>query len=324
MIILVGAFLSGVYLLSDRSESVKETVFRVSHGLIMTAGLWIGCIIIVTWLWEKFPWQEYPIKHLLYEIVLILAYTIVFSSLIYLIEQNLFSYTTEINLVYDGFTTILITFFITAIHEAVFFYRQWKLHFSKSVKLQRDNIEANYEALRSQVNPHFLFNSLNSLTSMVDDNPQAVKYIANLSEFLRYLLKSNENELVALKDELAVVERYLELQGTRFGEALKVKFDIDAGQEFKNLPPLAVQMLVENCIKHNIISLDHPLSIKIYTEKDRLSVENNLNEKSGIISTKQGLKNIKDRYSLFTSLKPDIVKNDNIFKVTLPLLKIEE
>lgn len=324
LVILVAAFLSGIYLLADQPDSSQETIIRILHGFIMTAGLWIGCILIVSWLWRKYPWQEAPVKHLIFEIILIFFYTIAFSTSLYLLEKKIYNFTLEIRLIYDAFTTLLITYFITAIHEALFFYRQWKLHFSKSVKLQRDNIEANYQALKNQVNPHFLFNSLNSLTGMVDDNPEAVEYIGNLSEFLRYLLKSNEKELVKVKDEAIIVERYLNLQKSRFGEALQVQINIPGKSMNQYIPPLSVQMLIENCIKHNIVSLQKPLHIKIFADNNSLIVENNLNLKKGTDSTGQGLRNIKSRYTLFTTQEVEIIKNQDFFKVILPLLNIEK
>lgn len=322
LIVLVAAFLTGVYFLAESPNSNRETIFRVMHGFVMTAGLWLGCIAIVTWLWSKFPWQEAPIKHLILEIILIFIYTISFSALLYIIQKSLWGFSPQLNLVYDIFLTLLITYFITAVHEAVFFYRQWKLNFSKSVKLQRDNIEANYEALKNQVNPHFLFNSLNSLTGMVDDKPEAVDYITNLSEFLRYLLKSNEKELVSLKDETEIAERYLKLQKTRFGEALATEINISPGYQDHYLPPLSLQMLVENCLKHNIVSSNIPLKIEIFTENKYLVVRNNLNLKKGAASTGQGLKNIRNRYSLFTSREIEVAKDNETFTIKLPLLSI--
>ena len=156
------------------------------------------------------------------------------------------------------FTTILITFFITSIHESIFFYQQWKYNFSKSVRLEKDNIEARYEALRAQINPHFLFNSLNSLTTMVEDNKPVVEYIQNLSDLLRYMLKSGEKELVLLRDEITILNSYISLQQMRFPETLKIKVDVAESFYHFAVPPLVLQMLVENCLKHNIISKDKP------------------------------------------------------------------
>jgi sensor histidine kinase YesM len=323
LIILVGILLSGIYLASDPSESTRETFSRIFHGLIMTAGLWTGCIIIVTWLWKKYPWQEAPMRHLLYEILLIFIFTVTFGSIVYLVERSLFNNHQQINLVYDAFVTLLITYFITAIHEAVFFYRQWSLHFSKSVKLEKENIEANYFALKNQVNPHFIFNSLNSLTGLVDDNSEAVNYIANLSGFLRYLLNNDEKELVSLEEELDVVNRYFALQKSRFGDAINMEIKVDTEIQKKYLPPLALQMLVENCLKHNVATSSNPLNIQIYSHGGRILVENNLNLKKETLSTKKGIKNIQERYSLFSREQLKINQNSERYLVSLPLLNIE-
>jgi len=325
LILVVGLFLSGIFFLGEQSDSSRDTSFRLLHGMVMTAGLWLGCVWIVSWLWEKYPWQKNPVKHLILEILLITSYTIAFSSLVYLAQTRIFKEDFgPFNLVYDGFLTILITFFITAIHEAVFFYRQWNLHFSSSVKLKKDNIEANYEALKNQVNPHFLFNSLNSLTGLVDDNKEAVKYITNLSGFLRYLLKSNEKELVRLREEIEIAKKYVELQSARFGDALIITTEIAEQCQEKYLPPLVLQMLIQNCIKHNVVTSDQPLEIRISCQKDTIRVENNLNPKKGVVSTGKGLKNIRDRYSLFSNKHPEILKTDSSFEVKLPLLTVEE
>lgn len=319
----VGIFLFILYFLGRNPQQPRETFIRFAHGILITTGLWLGCIQIVIWLWKKFPWQEKPLQHLVYEIILILFYTLSFSGLLFLAEKKILNKTVEINLVYDIFLTVLITYFITAIHEALFFYRQWKLHFSKSLILERDKIEANYEALKNQVNPHFLFNSLNSLTAMVDDKPEAVTYITNLSEFLRYLLKSNEKELVSIEEELDVVDNYLSLQKSRFREALHTEIETDPATLELLLPPLVLQMLIENCIKHNVVSLESPLTIKIYTEGNRLIIENRLNKKKGVISTGKGLVNIKERYAIFTTQEVQIREDEQIFSVSIPLLKFE-
>jgi LytS/YehU family sensor histidine kinase len=224
------------------------------------------------------------------------------------------------NLYFEIVVTNLITFFITALHEAAFFYKQWKLHFSKSVKLEKDNIEAKYETLKAQVNPHFLFNSLNSLTSIVEDNQHAVNYIQNLSEFLRYVLKSRDKELVPLSDELEILNKYVSLQKSRFNKNLNVIIDINKDLGHFALPPLVLQMLVENCIKHNIISGEKPLFITIEAYSGWIHVENNLQKKNPAESTGNGLRNIVERYRFFTKNDVKILETDSTFKVSVPLL----
>jgi LytS/YehU family sensor histidine kinase len=219
--------------------------------------------------------------------------------------------------------TLLITYFITAIHEAVFFYVQWKENFSKSVQLERDKLEANYETLKAQVNPHFIFNSLNSLATLVDDKKEAIEYIDNLSAFLRFILNPAQKELVYLKEEMDIVYNFIKLQKSRFRDNLFFTILIPDHYEKYLVPPLCIQMLVDNCLKHNIISTDKPLRISITVENGSIIIENNLQRKANKSSTGQGLKNIINRLSFFTIRKVEITENNDIFRVKLPLLTAE-
>jgi sensor histidine kinase YesM len=323
LIPLVGIIIVGVFLISYGVTDAGQSLKFFIHGIVITSGLWLGCMTIVMYLWRKFPWEEAPFRHLIIEIVLILVYTISFSSLLYFLEKRFWNVNEIENLGMEVFTTILITLLITSIHESVFFYQQWKYNFSKSVRLEKDNIEARYEALRAQINPHFLFNSLNSLTTLVDDNELAVDYIQNLSDLLRYMLKSGEKELVLLRDEIAIMNTYISLQQKRFPETLVIKVDVPECYYHYAVPPLVLQMLVENCLKHNIISRENPLIVDIVAEKNIITVANKLQIKPGVDSTGQGLKNIAGRYRFFTSRKIEIIKTHGFFKVIIPLLEVE-
>jgi two-component system LytT family sensor kinase len=290
---------------------------------VMTAGLWLGCMAIVNFLWKKFPWEQAPLRHLILEIILILSYTLGFSSILYLLERKYSVIPKLENIGIEVFTTLLITFLITSIYESVFFYQQWKENFSKSVMLERDNIEARFEALRAQINPHFLFNSLNSLASMVEGNKPVVNYVQNLSELLRYMLKNGEKELVLLREEMTIMNSYIVLQQMRFPGTLEIKIDVPENFYHYAVPPLVLQMLVENCLKHNIISKEKPLKVEITASKESLSVKNNLQKKTGVDSTGQGLLNIIGRYRFFSSKEVEIIETKDTFTVIVPLLQFE-
>lgn len=304
----------------------KNFIYYVINSIFMTTGVWLGCVAIVTLLWKKYPWERHPIKHLVIEFITITVYVFAFGYLrIYLGHwlniPNEFNEDTMPKL--GDFTImLLITYLITAIHEAIFFYRQWVINFSKSARLEKDNIEAKYAALKSQINPHFLFNSLNNLSLIADKNKEAVSYIDNLSDVMRYILKSNENELVLVRDETQLLHKYLELQKSRFQDNLIIKMQIDESYYHYQVPPLSVQMLVENAIKHNIISKEKPLTITITAKKESILIENNLQKKQGVQGTEQGLKNITERYAFFSSRKVEIKESKNAFSVTLPLLTV--
>jgi sensor histidine kinase YesM len=320
---LAGIIITGIFLISYGITDINNSVKLFLHGITMTAGLWLGCMLLVMYLWKRFPWEVAPKQHLFIEIILILSYTLAFSYLLYVLQKKYWNLPKVENLGLEIFVTILITLLVTAIHESVFFYRQWKYNFSKSVKLEKDNLEAKYEVLRAQINPHFLFNSLNSLTSIVEENKAAVDYIQKLSDLLRYMLKSGEKELVLVRDEISIINSYIGLQLMRFDSSLRIKVDVAESYYHYALPPLVLQMLLENCLKHNIVSSEKPLSVEIIAEKESISVINNLQKKSDVISTGQGLNNIRGRYRFFTGRNIEISDSNGYFRVTIPLLQVE-
>jgi len=324
LILVSGIFISLIYLSSLESSGFQTSVGHVAHGILITLLIWTGCMTLVKFLWKRYPWEQNPFKHLIYEVLLITLYTLLISLGLYWFETRIGLVHEIENPVAEIFITLLITYFITAIHEAVFFYRQWKYNFSRSVRLEKANIEANFETLKAQVNPHFIFNSLNSLTSMVDDNPGAVKYIQNLSGFLRYLLNTDQKELVSLKEEIEILNNYFDLMRSRFGDNLKMNITVPENLLEMSIPPLTLQMLVENCIKHNIISNDKPLEIQIYSSDDLLIVENRIQPKMDVPKSGHGLKNIIERYSFFTERKPEVHETATHFKVQIPLLNTEK
>ena len=288
-----------------------------------TLVIWGGSMKIVVFVWRQFPWEKHPMKHIIVEVTLILALLFVFvmgmGSYIAYRQEITLAESIESNSA-DILFTVLITFLIITIHEAVFFYRQWKFHFSKSVLLEKDNLEAQYNALKSQVNPHFLFNSLNSLMSLLDNNPKAEQYVQDLSEYLRYVLLSNSKEAVSLKEETEHLEKFFHLQQLRFNENLHVEINIQPAALSKEIPPLALQMLVDNCIKHNIISSKNPLNIKITADEKSITVANNLQRKYTEESTGQGLKNIEGRYRFLSNEPIKIVSDEKHFAVTIPFI----
>jgi LytS/YehU family sensor histidine kinase len=206
------------------------------------------------------------------------------------------------------------------ISNAVLFFKNWKEAAVQQEKLKREQLALQYETLKSQVNPHFLFNNLNSLTSLISSNPEkAIDFVKRLSEVYRYVLDQKDHELVSLETELKFVESYIFLHQIRFGTNLKVQIDVDA-KNFKVIP-LSVQLLVENAIKHNEISDKKPLSIRLYTNDDQyLIVENVLQKKSGSEGSGMGIQNISDRYGFFTDKKVLIAFNSERFKVSIPML----
>lgn len=318
----------GIYATQEQNRDIVGPWVGLVNSFICTAGLWFGCSMCVKWLWKKYPWERNPIKHLVFELACILGYTNIFILVMYLVERySGFFHMRQEDLFSDIFITNLITLLISAIHEAVYFYAQWKTHFSKSVKLEKDTIEARYEMLKAQINPHFLFNSLNSLMVMVDDNAEAEKHLHSLSDFLRYSLASRDAELVTLDQELEMLNKYVAIQKARFQNRMIVMQDISPEMLKKGVPPMVLQMLVENCLKHNVVSREKPIDIRVITKNERIMVQNTLQ----LITSKdtqsnasgQGLRNIVERYRYFTTDEVTIKNDGTFFTVELPLLEMD-
>jgi len=193
----------------------------------------------------------------------------------------------------------------------------------KSEKLEKENVMVQYKALKAQIEPHFLFNSLSILASIVHSNADlASEFIVKLSKTLRYLIEKNEFTLVTLRKELTMVEDYFFLLKTRFEQGVLLENSIDtAWKEKIVIPPLSIQLLIENAIKHNKFTTDHPLRIQLSLESEYLVVQNNLNKKnSPEKSTTIGLSNLKERYELVSGKTVEITETKTAFIVRLPVL----
>lgn len=190
------------------------------------------------------------------------------------------------------------------------------------VKLLHENSEARYEVLKSKTNPHFLFNSLTTLSSMIIEEPSsALEFIDRFSSLYRMILETGETKLITLKDELRVVNDYLYLQKMKFGDNLHITTDIPKEAEKWVVPPFALQMIVENASKHNIISASHPLKITIGYHNETLVISNNLQKRnSQFVSTSIGQKNIMERYKALSARLPVFTETADTYTVILPLL----
>lgn len=189
-------------------------------------------------------------------------------------------------------------------------------------QLRSENLVNQYEALKSQLNPHMLFNSLNTLYSLIRESPnKAQNYLQELSRVMRYTLHDNLSHTVTLNEEMSFVRSYIYLLQMRYEDNLK--FDIDIPQELsqRQVPPMAIQLLVENAVKHNEISNRNPFTIRIYAENNKLCVSNRIQPKlSDSSSTCIGLANLSKRYRLLFGQDITIEENEKTFKVTLPLI----
>ena len=320
--IALGApFIFGEY--TKELFSVKS-LLSVAGSLLTTAIMWFGTMTIVRYLWEKYPWENNPLKHLIIEVLAILAYTFAVGTIFYSINAIYPIESFERNLKLSTFFTLSITFFITSLTEGFFFFIKWKETRVLSEKLEKENIRSQYETLKSQINPHFLFNNLNTLASLIEENPKlAVEYVQQTADYYRSILNLKDKEIINLEEEIELIKTFYLLQKNRYGDNLKLKINLPNSCSNAYVAPLSLQMLVENAIKHNIISVDKPLTIDIYSNDNHIIVSNNLQKRElDQVSTQFGLKNIKDRYSFLSNRSVEISENDSTFTVSIPILSM--
>jgi len=212
------------------------------------------------------------------------------------------------------FILILVSVTLRIIEKWIYSVRQ--LEELKSMKLKSD-----YNSLQAQLNPHFLFNNLSVLKSMITFDPDsAVHFTQNFTDVYRYVLQSKDKETVKLSEELEFLEAYSSLHKERMGEAFDVITEVSETALKKEIPPLALQLLVENSVKHNIAVKEEPLVIRIKSNIETLTVSNNVNLKESAYSEKTGLKNLMERYALLTDQPVKVISDDKKFEVEIPLL----
>lgn len=193
---------------------------------------------------------------------------------------------------------------------------------SKASALEKEKVLVMYESLKQQLNPHFLFNSLTSLSGLITSNPaNAKQFLERMSKIYRYILKSRDNETVALTEEIKLAETYTQLQQTRFKEALQVYFNIPEEYLYRKIAPVTIQNLIENAIKHNVIGMDHPLVIHIFIQNDLLVVQNNMQKKKFVeTSNRHGLASLQSLYHYLSGQPVAIIEDNHFFTVKIPLI----
>ncbi|MGL5889121.1 MAG: sensor histidine kinase [Bacteroidia bacterium] len=327
---IIGIPLVGLFgMLMSRGSSVVGYIESFLLSVFFTFTLWHLMRYLVIRLRSKFPGLSNTRKRIIWQLGIGIPVTIVFITGFCLIYGFL-KFGTEIPLkpiVVNGLVGLLITLFISTIYECAYFFKQWKQSLLEAQELKRQHVISQFETLKSQVNPHFLFNSLNTLTVLIEENQQqAVDFVQQLSQVYRYVLYAREKNTVALSEEIDFIESYLYLLQIRFGDHLKTELSIDPKTEQLHIPPLALQLLVENAIKHNVISASQPLSLSITTgESGELIVTNALQKKPHTEAPGGfGLSSIKQRYQLLGGKQISVFQELNYYKVVLPLLQPQQ
>lgn len=224
------------------------------------------------------------------------------------------------------FINYFVVFVVTNIFFAIFYnIQKKKLHFETKIaqeSIKAESATAQFESLKNQLDPHFLFNSLNVLTGLIEEDPEkAVDFTSSLSRIYRYVLEQKDKNMVSVNEELRFAKLFMRLLELRFENALDFSMQEDIFKEDEQVVPLSLQLLLENCVKHNSVSSTKVLNIRIYKENNYLVVQNNYQPKETLhLSTSVGLQNIKNRYKLLTDREVLIDQNNQFFTVKIPLL----
>lgn len=300
-------------------------------SFLMSSALSFGGYYVDHFFEGRISWIKEPFKRFLATVITYMVYSFVVSFI--LISGMVLVLVEEVNIHNISWSRMLentimptiIAFIIISIFISRGWLMEWRNVAIEAEKLRSEKLASQYQSLKDQLNPHFLFNSLNVLSNLVYESAdRSAEFIQQLAKIYRYVLDVQQEELVDLDAELVFAENYLSLQKLRFEKNLEYFIDVQETQGYY-LPPLSLQLLLENAVKHNIASKEKPLKIMIQKEDDRLIVRNILQPKnspsdegSGI-----GLENIRQRYALLSKEKPEIRESSTEFIVVLPLLKVE-
>jgi sensor histidine kinase YesM len=326
---LVISFAVMMLFYSGWNQSFKHFYLSLLWSFSICVTQWVGHGYINYKLSERFPWQGYPLQRSILGAIATIIYAVFAYLLVQFIMMRLINGQLPENplqwALKSSIYAISISFGISLIFTAMGFFKSWKKSLLEAEQFKTQMLAYKYEALQNQINPHFLFNSFNVLTDLVYDDPKkAVNFIKQLSQLFRYILDNREKELVPIADELEFLKSYTFLLKTRFENKLTLNLNLDS-QPNELIVPMALQLLIENCVKHNEISTAKPLTIKVERVNDYIEVSNNYQFKNvGNDSKKTGLTNIKQQYSFFTNKELIIESNSEIYRVKIPIIKAEE
>jgi two-component system, LytTR family, sensor kinase len=313
----------------DEAPYLDWSIYRGS--LIITAVIWIGNRFILIWSRTRYPNFAETRKRIIIQSCMMLVFTLLANNfLAYLLDvcnlgmalnvsvEN--AYTILLN---SNFATLLCTLSVVAIYESIYFMNELKKSVEEKELLKQESLKAQLSALKTQVNPHFLFNNLNTLSAVIPDDPQkAIDFVQRLSKVYRHILEVRDNPCIPLKEELDVMKAYAFLLQTRFGDNLHININIAPDKLQRKIVPLSLQILMENAIKHNIVSSEKPLRVDVSCENGKLVVSNNVQKKNQLTeSTGIGLDNIRNRYRLLSELPVEVTENIDHFTVSIPLIE---
>ena len=299
----------------------SKTLFT---SVLTTVTISCGVVSVMVWLQKNHPWRKGVLKRLFLEISLTTATA---CMLVVVLTFVLLPFTQHQDLKTSIFNflivAVIMNFVLVAITEGIFFFRQWRESAIEAERFKKESIRAQLESLKNQVNPHFLFNSLNTLSSLIDhDKDMSKEFLDDLSAVYRYVLQHRDEEVVTLKTELDFIRSFSQLLKKRHGDRVAFHFNVKREELQQGIPPMTLQLLVENAVKHNVASRKKPLKVEVFSQDGKLVVRNNLQRKNNINSTGVGLANIKSRYQYLSDQTIEVTENETFFEVKVPIINM--
>jgi hypothetical protein len=324
VIIFIACFLGFVVRLSKFEEFTTDQHIAITWvSLIMIIIFWESLRLVNYWLDKVYPFERNITGRIIVQLVFGAIIGILVRYIVYRWGEPHLPF--HLDSLFIAATWALYVFLPVGVNLGfftIYFIDRWKDSLVYAERLEREKSQVQFDNLKNQLNPHFLFNALTSLNSLIFENQQlASDFLQQLSKVYRYVLQNKEKNFVLLSTELEFIDHYVKLLETRFAAALKIKFTIDTPALEKAIVPVSLQILIENATKHNVVDKEKPLTIEILTVGDYLVVSNNLQPRKKVeTSNKQGLENLKSLYKFLTE-KPVIVElTDDRFYVKIPLI----
>jgi sensor histidine kinase YesM len=314
-------------MINGHNFSNWQIKFSFLYTILIAVIIWEGNRFLLFSLRSYVDWINKPLRKIAILILSVTFYTVPLSVLLLVGWYKLFSKTpVNWDTVTESSLIILVAvIFITHVYETVFLVKESESEMIRSEQLERARAEAELEALKNQIDPHFIFNSLNTLSHLIENKPdKARQFNDNLADVYRYILQNKARDLVLLREEMEFLQSYFLLLQIRFENAVKLVIHIDDTSLDRYLiPPISLQILAENAIKHNEFSENMPLLLEIEMKNDDLVVHNRVHKKTlRKASSKIGLQNLGERYKLTTDKEITIKEEEKDFTVSLPVLKI--
>jgi LytS/YehU family sensor histidine kinase len=312
------------------NSSEGGTLASVANVLLWSAAytfpLGLGHAYMSKWLNEKYDWYSETKKRVFFGFIYSVVYSLMISFLVMWVMLVLPGKMDASEMlspwaISRHYTTTLISLIISAFFHLRGFLMEWKEKTQQLEALKRQKLEAELAVLQQQLDSHFLFNSLSVLREIIqEDTEMAMRFVDDFSQVYRYIVQNNQQNTVALSDELDFIRKYISLHQSRFENAIQISFELEEKHQQMMIIPLAVQIAVENAIRHNIFNASEVLKIEIFCKDDGIYIRNNLNKKSQSKGNNMALKNLNARFLILANESIKIEQNKSYYQIKFPLL----